>query len=190
MLPQQSLSLRVAAEAVADAGWNDRPRLRAGVFIGIGLDLNTTNFHFRWSLLREAKEWDRQLSLGLSEDELARWTEHLRDAAGPPLTANRTMGALGGLVASRIGASSGSAGRASRSPARRRRGRARSTSRSGCSGRGSSTRRSSARSIWRATSAPCSRRIGSTRILGAGTVRPLAPEANGTVSADGAARWS
>ena len=102
MLPQQSLMLSVAAEAIADAGWEDRPRLRAGVFVGIGLDLNTTNFHLRWSIQNKARGWNRELGLGLSDDELARWTEGLRDAAGPPLTANRTMGALGGLVASRI----------------------------------------------------------------------------------------
>ncbi len=34
MLPQQSLMLLAAADAVADAGWDDQPRLRAGVFVG------------------------------------------------------------------------------------------------------------------------------------------------------------
>ena len=102
MLPQQSLMLGVAADAIADAGWDDRPRLRTGVFIGLGLDLNTTNFHVRWSLLPQAREWNRRLGLGLSDDELDAWVHDLRDASGPPLTANRTMGALGGLVASRI----------------------------------------------------------------------------------------
>src|SRR5262249_7836903 len=80
MLPQQLLMLRVAGEAVADAGLPDDLGIHTGVFIGIGLDLNTTNFSFRWSQAEQA----------------------LRDAAGPPLTANRTMGALGGIVASRI----------------------------------------------------------------------------------------
>jgi PfaB family protein len=102
MLPQQSLMLGVAADAAADARWDDRPRLRAGVFVGIGLDLNTTNFHLRWSVLARAREWAERLGLALSEEELARWTAALRDAAGPPLTANRTMGSLGGLIASRI----------------------------------------------------------------------------------------
>ena len=78
-LPQQLLMLQVAAEAIDAAGLRDDRRLRTGVFIGLGLDLNTTNFHFRWSLPPE-----------------------LRDAAGPPLTASRTMGSLGSIVASRI----------------------------------------------------------------------------------------
>ena len=102
MLPQQSLMLRVAAEAIRDAGWDTVQGLRTGVLIGIGLDLNTTNFHLRWWLPTRAAEWSQTLALELCPEELARWTEDLRSAAGPPLTANRTMGSLGGLVASRI----------------------------------------------------------------------------------------
>ncbi len=104
MLPQQSIALLAAAEAVADAGWEgcERPRLRTGVTVGIELDLNTTNFHLRWLLPGQARRWARKLGLDLSEAKLAEWVEALRDAAGPALSANRTMGALGGLVASRI----------------------------------------------------------------------------------------
>jgi acyl transferase domain-containing protein/3-hydroxymyristoyl/3-hydroxydecanoyl-(acyl carrier protein) dehydratase len=78
-LPQQLLMLHVAAEAIDAASLPQERRARTGVFIGLGLDLNTTNFHFRWSL-----------------------DAALRDAAGPPLTASRTMGSLGSIVASRI----------------------------------------------------------------------------------------
>ncbi len=102
MLPQQSLMLQVAAEAIRDAGWDDRPRPRAGTFIGIGLDLHTTNFHVRWSVRKEARKWAQQLGLGLEGDAFEAWVESLCDSVGPALSANRTMGALGGLVASRI----------------------------------------------------------------------------------------
>ena len=102
MLPQQSLLLRLAAEATADAGWDDRIRPRAGCLVGLGLDLNSTNFHVRWSLLGKAREWDDRLGLGLSPEALDRWVEELREAFGPALTANRTMGALGSIVASRV----------------------------------------------------------------------------------------
>lgn len=102
MLPQQSLMLQVTERAIADAALPDDQRLRTGVFIGIGLDLNTTNFSFRWSLLDRAREWSQQLGPEMSESELAEWASSLRDASGPPLSANRTMGALGGIVASRI----------------------------------------------------------------------------------------
>ena len=50
-------------------------------FVGLGLDPNTTNFH----------------CAGVASPPV--WTP---DAAGPPLTANRTMGALGSIAASRI----------------------------------------------------------------------------------------
>jgi PfaB family protein len=103
MLPQQSLALLAAADAIDDAGWDrGRPQLRAGVFIGIGLDLNTTNYHIRWSVDARVREWERALGLGLDDDERTRWANDLRNCAGPPLTANRTMGALGGLIASRV----------------------------------------------------------------------------------------
>ncbi len=78
-LPQQLLMLQVASEALDASGLTEESRPNTGVFIGLGLDLNTTNFHFRWSLAPE-----------------------LRDAAGPPLTASRTMGSLGSIAASRI----------------------------------------------------------------------------------------
>ena len=54
------------------------------MFIGLDLDWNTTNFHLRWWL----SEQDGQ------EAEL--------DAASPPLNANRTLGALASVAASRI----------------------------------------------------------------------------------------
>ena len=79
MLPQQLLMLRVAKEALGD----HRGGERCGVFIGLGLDPNTTNFHSRW-----------------------RATQTFGEAAnadfGPALNANRTMGALGSIAASRI----------------------------------------------------------------------------------------
>jgi acyl transferase domain-containing protein/3-hydroxymyristoyl/3-hydroxydecanoyl-(acyl carrier protein) dehydratase len=102
MLPQQSLLLRLASEAIDDAGWDDRTRLRCGCLVGLGLDMNATNFHVRWSLLNKAREWNEQLALNLSDEVLAGWVEELRDAFGPPLSANRTMGALGSIVASRV----------------------------------------------------------------------------------------
>jgi acyl transferase domain-containing protein/3-hydroxymyristoyl/3-hydroxydecanoyl-(acyl carrier protein) dehydratase len=83
-LPQQLLMLRVAAAALDDcldcshrAG--DAPT--SGTFIGLALDPNTTNYHLRWSCLAAGKD---------------------PDVAGPPLSANRTMGALGSIAASRI----------------------------------------------------------------------------------------
>jgi len=49
MLPQQIMMLSSAAAAMADAGLDRENNLRTGVFTGIALDLNSTNFSFRWS---------------------------------------------------------------------------------------------------------------------------------------------
>ncbi|MBK5276581.1 MAG: acyltransferase domain-containing protein [Desulfuromonadales bacterium] len=102
MLPQQLLMLQTAAGAMQDAGLGSEDNGSTGVFIGIALDLNSTNFSLRWSMPEQAETWAKELGRELSADELAAWTAQLRDAAGPPLTANRTMGALGSVVASRI----------------------------------------------------------------------------------------
>ena len=102
MLPQQSLMLHVASEALLDARWNDQLALSTGVLIGIGLDLNTTNYHLRWSLAGQVRQWNRTLELGLAPEDLEEWIDKLKNAAGPALSANRTTGSLGGMVASRI----------------------------------------------------------------------------------------
>src|SRR5207237_7212983 len=50
----------------------------------------------------QVREWNQELCLNVSDEELKVWADQLRDAAGPPLTANRTMGALGAVAASRV----------------------------------------------------------------------------------------
>ncbi len=103
MLPQQSLPLVLASEAARGAGWSgDRPRPKAGAIVGLGLDLNSTNFHARWMLLNQARTWNAQHGLNLSEAELEAWVDQLRESIGPALSANRTMGALGSIVAGRV----------------------------------------------------------------------------------------
>jgi acyl transferase domain-containing protein/3-hydroxymyristoyl/3-hydroxydecanoyl-(acyl carrier protein) dehydratase len=101
-LPQQALMLKVAARAFEDLQTDRAAAHRSGVFVGVGLDLCTTHFHFRWTLLNKARRWNQELDLNLSEDELNDWIDGLRESAGPALNANRTMGALGGIVASRL----------------------------------------------------------------------------------------
>ena len=98
-LPQQLLMLNVAADAIEQLNNEDGPLYRCGTYIGIGLDPNTCNFHFRWNIKNYVRDlWGNDLSI---EDQ-SQYTKALRDAVSPPLTANRTMGALGGIVASRV----------------------------------------------------------------------------------------
>ena len=110
MLPRQLLMLKVAAAALRDAGAENDDHLFTGIFIGCGLDLNATNFSFRWGLAQQARIWAQELGLELNENELASWIAELRSMAGPALTANRTMGALGSVVASRIAREFGAGG--------------------------------------------------------------------------------
>ncbi len=103
LLPQQLLMLQVAAKAMRDAGLPLRDRRpRMGTFIGVGFDFECTRFHLRWALTRLAPQWAEQLALQLTPAQLASWVMELQDALGPALNATRTVGALGGIVASRI----------------------------------------------------------------------------------------
>ncbi len=103
ILPQHLLMLKVAAAAMADANLAlsaERPRM--GALIGIDFDFEATNFHLRWYLDGIFPQWRREHLSQLSETQAEDWLKTLKDACGPPLTATRTLGALGSMVASRI----------------------------------------------------------------------------------------
>ncbi|UCF93943.1 MAG: hypothetical protein JSW39_07220, partial [Desulfobacterales bacterium] len=103
ILPQHLLMLKVAAQAMADAALplrEDRPRM--GAIIGIDFDFETTNFHLRWHLANQFLLSQSKLGLPLADKQEVVGGEALRKAGLPPLTASRTLGALGSLVASRI----------------------------------------------------------------------------------------
>ncbi len=102
MLPRQLLMLSSAREALQDAGLKKEDLLFTGVFIGTGLDLNATGFSFRWGIQKYARRWLRLLGRECSEAEFETWVAALRESAGPALNANRVMGALGSIVASRV----------------------------------------------------------------------------------------
>ena len=116
LLPQQALMLEVARDALADARVTEPNPTRTGVFIGLGLDLRTTDFHFRWSMLDRASDWalrsstfqcrdsaaDSTSECRATEHEQAAWAARVVECANPPLNADRTMGALAGTNASRI----------------------------------------------------------------------------------------
>ena len=102
-LPQQLLMLQSVARALRDAGvCRQDADLRTGVIIGMGLDLNTTNFHHRWALLGQARQWARSLGLQLDDQRLDEWVASLQQESGPALTPGRVLGALGNIIASRI----------------------------------------------------------------------------------------
>jgi PfaB family protein len=103
MLAQHLLMLKVAANALADAGMPHREnRPNTGVTIGIEFDLEATNFHLRWNMINQVQKWKRAFAPHLNEKETELWLKSLKDASGPPLTSARTVGSLGGIIASRI----------------------------------------------------------------------------------------
>jgi acyl transferase domain-containing protein/3-hydroxymyristoyl/3-hydroxydecanoyl-(acyl carrier protein) dehydratase len=88
ILPQQLIMLKTARGALEDANILPRPlktdpdRIKTGCAIGIDFDFGATDFFLRWKLYDQDKS--------------------LQDKISPPLTFTRTLGALGGIVASRI----------------------------------------------------------------------------------------
>ncbi len=87
ILPQHLVLLKAVKMALTDAGISSRPtpeqgpRTRAGCAVGIDFDFGATDFSLRW------------YAHALDNARL--------DQLSPPLTFNRTLGALGGIAASR-----------------------------------------------------------------------------------------
>ncbi len=103
ILLQQLLMLKVAAGAMLDAGLPLREaRERMGAVIGIGFDYEATDFHLRWALPGLGRQWRASVGREVDAQEIDPWLQAAQDRCGPPLTATRTLGALGGIVASRI----------------------------------------------------------------------------------------
>lgn len=92
ILPQQLLMLQTVDGALARQTGRKTDNLRCGVYIGIGLDFESTNFASRWAIKADLKA---NSLADLPADKLC-------DAITPPLNNARTVGALGGIVASRI----------------------------------------------------------------------------------------
>lgn len=102
MLPQQLLALQSAASAIADAKLSEEGRDRVGVFLGVAFDLAITHYDLRWSLDNSADAWAKSKRWSLSSAERSSWLSSLRDSCGPALTANRVMGGLASVAASRV----------------------------------------------------------------------------------------
>ncbi|MBL4684188.1 MAG: acyltransferase domain-containing protein, partial [Nannocystaceae bacterium] len=102
LLPQQLLALELARRALADMRGAVPQGPRAGVFVGVELDFGTTDYHLRWSARRHAPRWATALGRPSSGPEFERWVDGLCDALGPALDADRTMGGLASIAASRI----------------------------------------------------------------------------------------
>ncbi len=103
MLAQQAALLDAADRALHDAGITERATdLRAGVFAGIRLDPETTDYDLRWTALARGPEWARARGVEPECDAGRAWIAAVADAVHEPLTAHRVLGALGGVAGARI----------------------------------------------------------------------------------------
>lgn len=113
-LPQQILALDVATRAWEDAHGpaasdqttrrhqdrTDHPRV--GGFVGLELDPRTCDFHARWHAVLLVHACELAQGGTLDDQTRADLVWRLSQGAHPPLSPDRVMGALGGIVASRI----------------------------------------------------------------------------------------
>ncbi|MGD8241301.1 MAG: beta-ketoacyl synthase N-terminal-like domain-containing protein [Desulfobacterales bacterium] len=103
ILPQHLLMLGVAAGALDDANLPRRAeRPRMGSVVGMAFDLEDTNFHLRWRMSALVDHWRKKHGLEMTLRQQQAWTDGLKDSCMPPLTHARTLGSLGGIIASRI----------------------------------------------------------------------------------------
>ena len=92
ILPQQLLMLQTVDRALHSLKFTREEARNWGVYMGINLDFSSTSYASRWAIERDAR------FAGLEYFDAAA----LADAITPPLNNPRTVGALGGIVASRI----------------------------------------------------------------------------------------
>jgi PfaB family protein len=103
ILPQHLLMLKLCNQAMDDAGISSgENQPRTGVIVGADFDYNATNFHLRWHIEQIVESWEKKYPEQIQKLKNARWIKALKDVLSPPLTATRTLGALTGVIASRI----------------------------------------------------------------------------------------
>lgn len=92
ILPQQLVMLQAVDGAMAALKGEKSAKLRWGVYMGINQDFDSSNFASRWAVNEDLNK------AGLNNLPV----KELKEAFTPPLNNARTVGALGGIVASRI----------------------------------------------------------------------------------------
>jgi acyl transferase domain-containing protein/3-hydroxymyristoyl/3-hydroxydecanoyl-(acyl carrier protein) dehydratase len=92
ILPQQMLMLQTVDDAISRVKGKNSAHLDWGVYMGINLDFESTNYASRWAINSDLPD-DLKAEYDISS---------LKDTISPALNNTRTVGALGGIVASRI----------------------------------------------------------------------------------------
>ena len=101
MLPQQLALLQVSREALACTSLAQLGD-RGGLFVGLGIDPRSSLSHLRWMMPHRARAWLRELGIDAKDSDIEHWISALKDEVSEPLDANRVMGSLGSIAASRV----------------------------------------------------------------------------------------
>ena len=109
MLPQQLALLQVAREALEHSGRSELG-IDGSIFVGLGLDPRSSFYHLRWMLPERGKAWLNELGIEAHPEDVDHWIQDLQNELCPPLNANRVMGALGSIAASRLARELGAGG--------------------------------------------------------------------------------
>ncbi len=103
ILCQHLLILKAMAGAMADAGLSTAPkRVETGVVVGMDFDVAANDYHFRWNISNAVSSWEKTFDLRLPAKDRQSWINAVKDAWSPPLVSSRVIGALGGIMASRV----------------------------------------------------------------------------------------
>lgn len=103
ILCQHLLALKTCRQALLDAGMPLREKRTAmGVVIGMDFDAQANDYHFRWNLSNDLAQWEQNNYLTRLPEDRQAWIESIKNAWSPPLISSRVVGALGGIMASRI----------------------------------------------------------------------------------------
>lgn len=100
ILPQHLLMLQAARAALLDANMDQRvDKPRTGALVGMDFDFNADNFRVRWMAQNLD---DSLLPAHMSQTQKAAFKNQLADYYAKPLTHNRVLGNLGGIIAARL----------------------------------------------------------------------------------------
>jgi 3-oxoacyl-(acyl-carrier-protein) synthase/3-hydroxymyristoyl/3-hydroxydecanoyl-(acyl carrier protein) dehydratase len=103
MLPQQVAMLLAAMQAADEAGWSAADaRPDTGIFVGLDVDALANTYRYRWKLEQLIDEGPVRGQRLVADDAATSGGEQLKDSFHKPLTANRVLGSLASLVASRL----------------------------------------------------------------------------------------
>lgn len=101
-IPQQLLLLKVADQALRDAGMHEGGNI--AVIVALGTELSLHQYRGRLDLSWQIREGLASAGVDLNPDKLAELEKLTKDAINPPAQVNQYTSAIGNIVSSRVSA--------------------------------------------------------------------------------------